>query len=91
MFDVGLRYEGGGSLATMLQLNYLNRGKDSGRNADQPDDTGGNFVYLSPGASWNFTKALQLYGFVQVPVYQKVNGVQLVADYAFVVGLSTRF
>ncbi|HEX6692765.1 MAG TPA: hypothetical protein VF110_16625 [Burkholderiales bacterium] len=91
MFDVGLRYEGGGSLATMLQLNYLNRGKDSGRNADQPDDTGGNFIFLSPGASWNFTKALQLYGFVQVPIYQKVNGVQLVADYAFVVGLSTRF
>ena len=91
MLDLGLRYEGGGSLATMLQLNYLRRGKDSGRNADQPDDTGGDFLYLSPGASWNFTKALQLYGFVQVPLYQKVNGVQLVADYAFVVGMSTRF
>ena len=91
MIDLGLRYEGGGSLATMLQLNYLHRGKDSGRNADQPDDTGGDFVYLSPGASWNFTKSLQLYGFVQVPIYQKVNGVQLVADYALVVGMSTRF
>jgi hypothetical protein len=28
---------------------------------------------------------------VQLPLYQKVNGVQLVADYALVVGLSTRF
>jgi len=90
-FDVGLRYEGGARLATMLQLNYLHRGKDSGSGADQPDDTGGDFLYLSPGASWNFTKALQLYGFVQLPIYQKVNGVQLVADYALVVGLSTRF
>ena len=91
MADLGLRYDPGGRLATMLQFNYLRRGKDSGSDADQPDDTGGDFLYLSPGVSWNLTKDTQLYGFVQVPLYQKVNGVQLVADYGLTVGLSMRF
>jgi hypothetical protein len=34
---------------------------------------------------------LQLYGFVQLPLYQYVNGVQLTADWAAVVGISSRF
>jgi hypothetical protein len=89
--DFGVRHDTTERLGLMLQLNYLHRGKDSGREADQPDDTGGNFLYLSPGASWNLTKALQLYGFVQVPVYQDVNGVQITAEYAVVVGMSVRF
>jgi hypothetical protein len=90
-FDLGLNYAASSRFGLMLQLNYLYKGKDSGSDADQPNDTGGEFVYLSPGVSWNLTKALQLYGFVQLPLYQKVNGVQLVADYALMVGLSTRF
>jgi hypothetical protein len=90
-FDLGLNYQAGARVGLMLQLNYLYKGKDSGSDADQPDDTGGEFVYLSPGMSWNLTKSLQLYGFVQLPLYQKVNGVQLVADYALMVGLSSRF
>jgi hypothetical protein len=89
--DLGMRYEAGERVGLMLQLNYLHRGKDGGSEADQPDDTGGDFLYLSPGATWNLTKAVQLYGFVQLPVYQKVNGVQIVADYALVIGMGTRF
>jgi hypothetical protein len=34
---------------------------------------------------------VQAYGFVQVPVYQRVNGVQLVPDFAVAVGLNFRF
>jgi hypothetical protein len=89
--DLGMRYEAGERIGLMLQLNYLHKGKDSGSEADQPDDTGGDFVFLSPGVSWNLTKEVQLYGFVQLPIYQKVNGVQIVADYALVVGMGTRF
>lgn len=51
----------------------------------EPDDTGGKFVHLSPGDK------TQLYGFVQLPVYQDVNGVQLTVDWAVVAGLSRRF
>ena len=88
--DLGMRYDAAASVGLMLQLNYLYKARDKGLEAE-PEDSGGTFVFLSPGASWNITKDLQLYGFVQLPVYQKVNGVQLVADYALVVGLSTRF
>lgn len=52
---------------------------------------GGNFAYLSPGASYVLTEKLQVYGFPQLPLYQYVNGVQLTADWAVVAGLSTRF
>ncbi len=88
--DVGMRYEAGERVGLMMQLNFLQRGKDKGAEAE-PEDSGGTFAFISPGASWNLGKDLQLYGFVQVPIYQKVNGVQLTADYAVVVGLSTRF
>jgi hypothetical protein len=88
--DVGTRYEASDQLGLMLQANFLQKGRDKGLQAE-PEDSGGTFLYVSPGASWNLTKQLQLYGFVQLPVYQKVNGVQLTADYALAVGISTRF
>ena len=34
---------------------------------------------------------LQIYGFVQFPLYRSVNGVQLTADRAIAVGVSSRF
>jgi hypothetical protein len=34
---------------------------------------------------------VQAYGFLQLPVYQNVNGVQLVARHAIAVGVNTRF
>jgi hypothetical protein len=89
-FDLGTRYEAGERVALMLQFNYLYKARDSGAEAE-PEDSGGKFVFVSPGASWNLTKNLQLYGFVQVPIYQNVNGVQLTADYGLVLGLSSRF
>ena len=88
--DVGMRYEAAERVGLMLQFNYLQKGQDKGAEAE-PDDSGGTFLFVSPGASWNLTKDFQVYGFVQLPLYQKVNGVQLTADYAVVVGISTRF
>ena len=35
--------------------------------------------------------ATQLYGFVQWPLYRRVNGVQLTADWSAVVGVNARF
>jgi hypothetical protein len=34
---------------------------------------------------------MRLYGFLQVPLYQYVHGVQLTANKAFVVGASVKF
>jgi hypothetical protein len=88
--DVGSRWELSDKAGVMLQLNTLFKGRDSGLEAE-PEDSGGKFVFLSPGFSYAFGKNLQAYAFVQLPLYQYVNGVQLTADRAYVVGVSGRF
>ncbi|HEX2649480.1 MAG TPA: hypothetical protein VHN19_06020 [Burkholderiales bacterium] len=88
--DTGLRYDLGDQWSAMLQLNILGKARDRGANAE-PEDTGGTSVWIGPGVSYAATRDVRLYGFVQVPLYQYVNGVQLVANKAVVLGLSARF
>jgi len=89
-FDAGLRYEATDKIALLLQANVLFRGRDSGAQAE-PEDSGGRSVFLSPGVGYAITKDVQAYAFYQLPLYQYVNGVQLVASHSIVFGLSTRF
>jgi hypothetical protein len=88
--DVGVNWAWTSTVALLLQVNALWKDRDSGSEAE-PDDTGGTFVHLSPGASVALGDKTQLYGFVQLPIYQNVNGVQLVADWAIAAGISRRF
>ena len=88
--DAGLRYDAAERLSLMLQLNALFRGRDSGANAER-DDTGGRSWFLSPGLSFALTKDVRLYGFIQAPLYQYVNGVQLGSRPGAVMGVSARF
>lgn len=88
--DAGYRYEVASRLGLMLQLNYLSVERDSGANAERAD-SGGKYVYLSPGVSFDVTPRAQLYLFVQQPLYQYVNGVQLTADWTAASGVSVRF
>jgi hypothetical protein len=88
--DLGFRYEITDTLGVMLQINGLNRGRDRGREAE-PADTGGTFVFLSPGLSYALFARTQIYAFVQKPIYQNVNGVQLTADWSLLLGVTSRF
>ena len=88
--DAGFRYSVTDKLGALVQVNALVKQRDSGAQAE-PEDSGGRYVSISPGLSYAVTETLQIYGFFQKPVYQHVNGGQLTADKAFVVGLSTRF
>ena len=88
--DLGYRKNLGDKLGLMLQLNFLHKARDSGSDAE-PEDSGGKFLFLGPGLSYMLTQSLQAYGFVQLPLYQNVNGVQLTADWAVTAGLSLRF
>jgi len=88
--DGGIRYAATRDVGLMLQLNYHARGRDSGANAE-PEDSGQRQVFVSPGISWNASRDVQLYAFLQLPVYQAVNGVQLTADKSALAGLSWRF
>jgi hypothetical protein len=88
--DLGYRYPITSRLALQLQLNLALKDHDRGANAE-PEESGGKYVFLTPGVSFAVTHALQLYGFVQLPLYQYVNGVQLTADWAAMGGASWRF
>jgi len=53
--------------------------------------TGGKFLYLSPGVSFAVVRGTNLYGLLQLPLYQYVNGEQLTASRSFTVGVNHRF
>lgn len=86
----GLTYPITEHLALLGQLNALHKGRDTGPNAE-PDLSGGNFVYASPGVSVAVDRNVQLYGFLQFPLYRNVNGIQLTAERAVVAGVSMQF
>lgn len=88
--DAGLRHPLSQAWQALLQANVLFKANDEGTNAE-PADSGGTFVWLSPGLAYALGAHTQVYGFVQLPVYQRVNGVQLTADRAAAVGMSVRF
>jgi hypothetical protein len=88
--DLGYRKDLTDKAGVMLQLNYLHRRRDKGAEAET-EDSGGDALFVSPGASYALTGGLQAYGFLQLPLYQYVNGVQLTAGWAVVAGVSARF
>lgn len=86
--NLGVRYLGWASVTPQLQINARHVEHDTGENADQTS-TGGTLIYLSPGLVVPVTKLVSMYGFVQLPLYQDVHGVQLAPHYSASIG--TRF
>jgi hypothetical protein len=88
--DLGYTYHPLDELALSLQLNTFRKGRDTGPEAEF-EDSGSWTVSLSPGVSYAVLANTNLYAYVQVPIYRYVNGVQLTARWAALVGLSTWF
>ena len=74
----------------MLQLNMQHKARDSGANAE-PADSGSRTLSISPGLSVRLTQSTQLYGFVQKPIVQYLNGAQLTPDWSAALGINTVF
>jgi hypothetical protein len=75
----------------MLQLNFLHKARDSGSDAE-PGRQRRQVPVPEPRGELHADAApCRRYGFVQLPLYQYVNGVQLTADWAVAAGLSLRF
>ena len=95
----GLRYAGFTSFTPQVQLNVRHVQRDSGANADTVStggtlaylSTGGTLAYLSPGVVVPISQKASVYGFVQLPVYRNVNGVQLAPRYTASVGVHYAF
>lgn len=74
--SLGLRYVGSGPVVPQLQLNLRSERRESGANADVAN-SGSTLAYLSPGVTATLSDRLKAYAFVQLPVYQRVNGLQI--------------
>lgn len=88
--NVGLRYMGLSHVMPELQANARYVQIDSGANADTIS-TGGSLVYLSPGAVVPVSDLAAVYAFLQVPIFQNFQGVQLAPTYTASVGARYKF
>lgn len=88
--DVGADYAFTATWKGLLQVNGQIKQRDRGSEAE-PDTTGGSFVWLSPGVAYAVGRRQEIYSLLQLPLYQRVNGIQLTADYALIVGFNARF
>jgi hypothetical protein len=88
--NLGLRYTGHAGFTPHLQLNVRVEGRESGLNADV-DNSGATLVYLSPGVTFNLSAAFQVYAFAQVPLAQRVTGLQIEPRSSVSVGMHWTF
>ncbi len=74
----------------VLQLSASHRGRDSGAEGE-PALSGSSTLAISPGVSVAVGAQTSVNGFLQLPVWQRVNGIQLVARYGLSVGMNHAF
>ncbi|HTP45459.1 MAG TPA: transporter [Casimicrobiaceae bacterium] len=86
----GLRYAANPMIVPQLQLNITNKRTDQGTLADTIS-TGGTVVYLSPGISASVTHNFMVYGFMQVPLYSRLDGYQLFPHWTASAGATYSF
>ncbi|KAB2642370.1 MAG: TonB-dependent receptor [Verrucomicrobia bacterium] len=88
--SIGLRFTGIERITPQLQVNAKISARDLGGQSDH-FNSGGTLVYLSPGVTVDLTKTLSSYAFVQLPLYQNVNGYQLAPTWILSVGIHSAF
>lgn len=74
--NAGLRYTGLRGLTPHLQLNLRAEGRESGPQADVAN-SGATLLYLSPGLTFDLSPGFQVYAFAQLPLAQRVTGLQI--------------
>ncbi len=84
--SLGTRYVASEFFVPQLQVNVRAEKRESGANADIPN-SGATLAYLSPGFTLNFSRRFAGFVFVQAPIWQRVNGLQLEPRYSISAGL----
>ena len=85
-FSGGVRWLNPSRFTPQLQLNIKTESREHGAAADTAN-SGGTLVHLSPGLTAELTAQTNAFVFVQLPVYQRVNGLQLQPKWLFSVGV----
>jgi hypothetical protein len=86
----GVRWLNPSRFTPQLQLNVKAEGREHGAEADTPN-SGGTLAYLSPGVTTEITPQSSGFLFVQLPVYQRVNGLQLEPRWLLSTGVRWRW
>jgi hypothetical protein len=87
--SVGVQYTHWRGLTPQLQLNFRATARDRGANSDRPN-SGGEELYLSPGLSLALGARMSAFASFQLPLYQRVNGFQLVPRATGSIGVQLR-
>jgi len=87
--NIGLRYEAHSDFVPQVQLNMLHKSRDRGAFADVAN-TAGTVAYLSPGVSATVL-GTQVYAFLQLPIYSRLDGYQLFPRWTASIGISKAF
>lgn len=88
--NFGVRYTGFHGIVPQIQINGRIAARDTGVNSDN-FDSGGSFLLISPGITFEPTQRFSTYVFVQVPLYQNVNGYQLSPTWSLTAGVRYAF
>ncbi|HEY4301949.1 MAG TPA: transporter [Candidatus Didemnitutus sp.] len=74
--STGVRWLNSSAFIPQLQINLKAEGREHGIEADT-DNSGSTTAYVSPGVTANLGTRTSAFAFLQLPVYQRVNGLQL--------------
>ncbi len=88
--NFGVGYAAYESVTPQLQINARVERRDSGANADIPN-SGATLMYFSPGVTWHVSHQFHVATFVQLPIYQRVNGLQIEPRYTASVSVGYQF
>ena len=78
------------NVGAVMQLNRRHRAREPGTQAE-PANSGSTRAEISPGTVLGVGQASTLYAYLQVPIYQRVNGIQLVPRSSLAVGWTSDF
>lgn len=84
--NIEIRYAANSTFIPQLQINARSEGRESGNNADI-ENSGATLIYLTPGFTVNFSRRLAAFAFIQTPLYQHVNGLQIEPRYLSSLGM----
>ena len=77
-------------IEALLQLNARVRARDRMEDPEEAELSGGRSLYASPGVRVSYRGAA-FYAIAQLPLYQRVNAIQLTSNANYILGVQTRF